>query len=302
MKGLTVIGILTPLFCLLLILCGTPNRQHQPTPITPPGPVRPVNPPTPQKPRPGSQVQWFDFQPLKNLSDPTWGTVLTDIENHLPPSMGTQYRFSDKNTWAHETTHGIHSHLNNTQNPPGDRGYYCLYPGGNKAVKIKQPNIKIADVANLVPNSLRKSRYQLYLVQQRRDWNNEPIYLWDEWVAYCNGADCGIELINKGMYKPGKNDSGWSVLEFSVYATYVAIAQKKLDPSYDNKQLLEFLAWNLERSMRLYTEGQKLPDYNWDNDQYLQYLRTSADAAEFRNFLIDTYGADWANQVFGFRK
>jgi hypothetical protein len=293
-KKLILIGVLTSLFCGILTLIGHAKPS---SPVTPP--TNNPAPVLPSKPQPGSKVEWLDFQPLKKLSDPTWGDVLTDIENHLDPSMGNGYRFADKNIWAHETTHGIHSYLNNTYNEPGNYVYYCLYPGKNKAVKIKEPKIKIADVAKLVPDSLKRSRFNLYLVQQRRDWNNHPVYLWDEWVAYCNGADCGIELINKGIYKPGKNDSSLAVLEFSVYATYVAIAAQKHEES--NKQLLEFLAWNLERSMKLYNSGQKLEDYNWDKDEYLTHLRTSDDAKEFRNFLINTYGSDWANKVFGFK-
>jgi hypothetical protein len=299
-KGILIMSVLTPLLCFLLLFTGGNAPQTPPAPVSPiPGPVDPVKP---IAPRPGSKVEWMDFQPLKNLSDPSWGNYLTDIENHLHPSMGKQYRDTDKVTWAHETTHGIHSWLNNSNLKPGDRSYYFMYVGHNKAAKIKQPNIQIADVAKMVPDSLKKSRFNLYLVQQRRDWNNDPIYLWDEWVAYCNGSECGIELVTKKIYAPNKNDSCWGVLEFNVYATYVAMAQKKHDPTYNDKQLLEFLAWNLERGMRLYKDGQKLDVYNWDNGKYLIHLQTHADAAEFRNFIITTYGAEWAEEVFGFRK
>ena len=295
MKKIFISACLVPVFCILFILFNGDNKQVQNyTPNQAPPEVKPA------APRPGSLVEWVEFKPLNSLNDAAWGEVLTDIKNHLPESEIRQYQFPDKNTDAHESTHGIHSYLCNNKNPVGDRSYYWLYPGQNKAVKIKEPNFTIADIAKIVPDSLKKSRFQLYLVQQRRYWDKEPIYLWDEWVAYCNGAECGIELMNKKSYKPGKNDSSWGVLEFNVYATYVAIAQKKHDPNYDNKQLLEFLAWNLERGMNIYKAGQKLDDYNWDDDKYLQQLKTSAEASEFRKFLIDTYGAGWTNQVFGF--
>lgn len=296
MRGFTLMSLSTPIFCFLFVIA---EQKNTPGAAPPANPIQNVAPVQPQKEvRPGSKVDWIDYQPVKKLSDPSWGDYLTDIENHLPESMGKQYRDANKNTWAHETTHGINSHLTNTIG--GGIYHYCLYVGHNKAVKIKNPGFKISHVANMVPNSLRKHRYTLYLVQQQKGWNDRPIYLWDEWVAYCNGSECGIELLNKKLWKCSKTDAGWAVLEFSVYATYTLMAQQKHDPSYDNKQMVEFLAWNMERTMKLYKEGQKLPEYNWDDDAYLKHLRTSADAAEYRKFLSDTYGKSWAKEILGF--
>lgn len=296
MKELIIIGILTPIFCLILVLSSTTKLAPKPTPFPPI-----VVPPQPEKILPGSKVEWFEFKTRKNLKDEKWGNYLTDIENHLDASKGTHYRDKDFNTWAHETTHGIHGWMNNKLQDK--RTHYHLYVGYDKAVKIKQPNFKISDVAKMVPSSLQKNRYQLYLIKQQSGWNNEPIYLWDEWVAYCNGIEASIEMVNKKLFNPPKDsrtDSGWSVIEFGVYATYVAMAQKKHDPSYDNQQMMEFLAWNLERSMRLYKESQAIYYFTWDNNVYLNHLRTSEDAADFRQFIIDNYGKEWASKVFDF--
>lgn len=292
MRALIIMTLLVPIFCVFLMILSYKHVDTQPTPL-PPQP-----PPQPQEQKPGDKVIWTDFKPIKNLSDPNWGIYLTDIENHLHPSLGNQYRDSDKVTWSHETTHGIHSWLNN--NLQKQRDSYYFYVGYNKAAGIKQPKFKIADVAKIIPKSLQKSRYNLYLIRQQQGWNNEPLYLWDEWIAYCNGIECGIELTKKGNYKPNKNDSCFAVLEFSVYATYVAMTQKSKDPNYDNKQLLEFLAWNLDRSMKLYQEGKKLNAYNWDDDQYLKHVQTHEDAKEFRQFLVNTYGKKWTKEVFNF--
>lgn len=294
MKGKLLMGILTPLFCLLLIFLRNP-----PTDETNPDPEQKIERPQEEKPKPGARVSWFEHKVQKDLHEEAWGEYLKDIENHLHPSLGTHYRDKDKITWAHETTHGIHGWLNNEYQEPGDRSHYHFYVGNDKAARVKQPNITIADVAKIVPNSLKKSRFELYLVQQRRDWNDEPLYIWDEWVAYCNGAQCGLELVKKKLYEPNKSDIVWGTLEFNVYAIYVAIAQQKYDPDYDNTQLLEFLAWNLERSMKIYNECQNINAFAWD-DTYIRHLRTNADAAELRNFTIKTWGKKWANDVFGF--
>jgi hypothetical protein len=263
-------------FCLVLFILfekTTPN-------ITQPLPF--IKKEEDKKFNPGDQVQWIDFQPLKHLSDPSWGIFLTDIENHVPPSMGTTYRDINKTTWAHESSHGIHSYLNNTYRK-GTRSY-GMYVGNNKAAMIPQPNIKISDVAKKIPQSFRKVRYQLYLIDQAKEWNNDPLYVYDEWNAYVNGATTGIELnILEGT------DYLFSCLEFNVYSLYLCLTAKELDPSYDSKQLLEFTAWNSVRSMTLYNKGK---------DVYLQEVQQNA---ELRTFVINTWGAAWAEKTFGFK-
>lgn len=295
-------GILTPVFCLILALSSfVPSAAP---PVKPPIPIPiPIPAPKPEKVVPGSKVEWLEFKARKSLKNKEWGDYLTDIENHLDESEGTNYRDKDFITWAHETTHGINGWMNNKLQDK--RTHYHLYVGYDKAVKIKQPKFKITDVANMVPSSLQKGRFKLYLIDQQKGWDNEPVYLWDEWVAYCNGLEAGIEMVNKKLLSPPKDtrcDYGFSVIEFSVYATYVAMAQKKHDSDYDNKQMLEFLAWNLERSMTLYKESQKIYYFTWDKDEYLNHIRTSDDAAPFREFIIKTYGEEWASKVFDFKK
>lgn len=290
----------------LLVLCAAaPNKKTPPAAAQQPPyqsqqqqALPPPSPPLPST-KPGSQVQWITYPAQKNLSDASWGNVLTDIENHLPKEKGTQYRDRDKTTWAHETTHGIHSAINEIYFKSGH--IYGLYVLNDKAAIITQPKTTITQVAAMIPASLRKSRYQLYLVSQRRYWDAEPLYLYDEWIAYTNGVTAGIELDQKGIAKyANKNDFLFSIIEFDVYALYVCMAAKKYDPSYDAKQLLEFTAWNLQRTMNLYAEGSKIENLNWDDGKYLEEIRTGQSAAELRQFVITTYGPAWAKEVMGF--
>lgn len=258
--------------------------------------------------KPGDQVEWVEYPAQKKLSDPSWGEFLTDIENHLPIQFGIQYRDSDKTTWAHETTHGIQAHINMTYRKDGDKARsYGMYVGGNKVAMIPQPKIRITNVAEVIPQSLRKSRYTLYLVTQAKAWNTDPIYLFDEWNAYVNGATTGIELGKKGkaavFADPTCNgtDAVLGCLEFNVYAIHLCMATKDLDPTYDAKQLLEFTAWNSKRCMNIYNEGYKLEIFNWDKHEYLTFLQTHDDARKMREFVIETWGATWADEVFGFK-
>jgi hypothetical protein len=264
--------------------------------------------PTPKK-QWGDGVVWFEYLPQKKLNDPSWGEFLTDIENHLPEKFGATYRDKSKSTWSHETTHGIHSHLNMTYRKADDKARsYGQYVGGNKACMIPQPRIRITNVAEIIPQKMRKMRYQLYLVQQAASWNTDPLYLYDEWTAYVNGSTTALELAKKGGLpavtgdpNSTKTDAALSCLEFNVYALYVVKATVDLDKEYDAKQLLEFTAWNSRRSMEIYHGCMKLECLNWDNGEYLKFLQESDDALDLRRFVIKTWGPTWAKEVYGFK-
>lgn len=251
------------------------------------------------KGRPGDNVVWFTYPATKSLSDASWGPVLTDIENHLPAKYGTTYRDSDKITHGHETSHGIHSDVRNYHNKSGKRanGLYAL---NDKGVIIVEPNIRKSAAAAHIPASLRGSRYSLYITGQV-EWDDTPLYIWDEWNAYVNGGAVGTDLVKRGMWKYGWRDGVNGQLEFAVYAVAVAMAVQKGDPSYftGNEQFREFLAWNLRRTMEIYREGAVMKDFAWkDQDAYLERLKTSADAEAWRAFVKSFFGEQFYKEVF----
>ncbi len=154
---------------------------------------------------PGSGVQFTSFPKQKNISDPgTWGSVLYDIESHIPSKYGTTYRDNDRITWGHETTHGINSHLRNYFNKSGKKanGFYVL---NGQGVIVSEPKMSKARVAQHVPSVLRGSRYNLYVAGSSA-WNDRPLYIFDEWVSYNNGAAVGVDMAQKGLWKAGWRD------------------------------------------------------------------------------------------------
>jgi len=250
------------------------------------------------KGKPGENVEWLKFPAEKSLSDSSWGPVLTDIENHLPASYGTTYRDSDKITHGHETSHGIHSHIRNYFNKTGKRanGLYVL---SDRGVIVVEPNIRKSQVAAFVPASLRGSRYSLYITGQT-EWDDTPLYVWDEWNAYVNGGAVGTDLVKRGLWKYGWRDGVNGQLEFAVYAVAVAMAVQKHDPAYleGNQQFREFLAWNLRRTMSIFREGQKMKDFAWaEQDAYYEKLKTSADAETWRSFFKGFFGDAFTSEV-----
>ena len=261
------IGRILVILIFILALIFFLNKHNNPNlPNNPiPQPISPIpDKPNPKPPEPqpiivpGSQVKWFYFPPQRNdftIKIP----FLKDIVTHLPSSFGNKYYFKDEDTYGHECTHGIHAHLRNTFCKGKEVAFYV---GENKAVIINQPKLTLGQIAQIIPPNLRGSRYSLYFVSQLRDWNNTPLYVFDEWVAYTNGATVALE-------SPSKNhtDTMIAPMEFAIYSIFTCIAIDKYDSSYlqENTQYKEFVAHELQRAIGIYRKGIVLPQYKWDS-------------------------------------
>jgi hypothetical protein len=150
-----------------------------------------------------AQLKYRPAPPIKNFQHQS--KTLADIESHMPD--GHIYKDNDKITWGHETTHGYHSKLRQKHKA------FCLYLLNDKCALIKQPNITLEDVANKIPQSLRGRSYELYMVEQRKYWNDEPLYVLDEWICYKHGAMIRSEL--KIQYR---QETVQQMIEFSNYS------------------------------------------------------------------------------------
>jgi hypothetical protein len=255
----------------------------------------------PAAPQPGDGVEWFTWDDQQRRSNPAWGADLTDVANHLPASYGTQYWDDDPVTASHETSHGIHAHLRVYvhQGSPRVNAFYVL---DDQAAFVEEPGIRKSAVATYVPASLRGSRFSLYITGQTA-WDDTPLYVWDEWNAYVNGAEVGVDQATHGLWNRGWRDAVMGPIEFNVYALATAMAVRAGDPDYfaSNTQFREFLAWNLRRSMELFRAGRELPEFAWEQqDAYYDKLRTSADAEALRGFARETFGGAWTQDVLGF--
>jgi hypothetical protein len=241
---------------------------------------------------------WPEQQP--NLADATWGVQLTDIARHIPSQYGDTYWFDDPITAGHETTHGIQAHLRNYEAPPGHvNAFYVLH---DKAAFVVEPNMRKSDIKPLIPNGLRGPRYQLYLEQQT-EWDDTPLYVFDEWNAYVNGAEVGVGQVQAGLYTGQWTDAVMGPLEFSAYAIATAATAKAKDPTYyaSNMQFRCFTAWNIQRAMALYNAGRTMTQFQWQTqDDYATTLRTANEAEPLRAVARELWGADWTMQVLGF--
>lgn len=255
---------------------------------------------TPTPPAMAGDPVWTSWGAQQSLSNAAWGTALTDIANHLPRSYGNTYADSDLITYGHETTHGINSHARNNLNTTGRRAnaFYCM---NHRVALVVEPNIRKSAVAEYVPASLRGSRFATYVTGQTA-WDDTPTYIWDEWVAYTNGSEVGIDLARAGLWRYGWRDGVAGTLEFTVYALALGMAVEARDPTYfrDNTQFRAFLAWNARRAMNLYRQGAAMEQFRWaTQDTYYTALRQSPDAEALREFARRIYGRAWAAEVLG---
>ncbi|MCA9643861.1 MAG: hypothetical protein KC492_24375, partial [Myxococcales bacterium] len=126
---------------------------------------------------PGSRVVWSHVPPTNAATNPTWGPTLTDIVQRRPARETTTW--PDEASTAHELTHSIGFELRLVASRADRRatGFYVL---GGRAAILREPGFRKAQVAALIPPSLRRYRYDLYLAGQP-GWDDRPLYVWDEW-------------------------------------------------------------------------------------------------------------------------
>lgn len=252
---------------------------------------------------PTAGVDWYTWpEQQPTFGQAAYGADLIDIGRHLPSSYGTTYWFDgDGLTSGHETSHGIHAHLRNYENHTGTRAN-AFYVLGNKAAFVTEPAIRKSDIKARIPAALRGPRYQLYLVEQTA-WDDTPLYVFDEWNAYINGAEVAIDQVQHGLYTNGWTDAVMGPLEFTAYAIATAKTISDLDPQYfaSNVQFKRFTAWNIKRAMALFEQGRVMSQFTWaDQDAYAVKLRTGVDAEPLRQFARATWGASWCQTILGF--
>jgi hypothetical protein len=233
-------------------------------------PLRPpVRPPVPDP-------EWSPW-PVQRQRDGGSG-FYADVMNH---SRGAPFSQGDRDTRAHETTHGINSEIRMSllQGRRGN-GYYV---GRDMAVLLDEPRFKLADLIPFIPRPLRGNRFKLYLEEQQSGWNDMPSYIFDEGVAYLNGSRVSVEEAVEG--ETGKTDAVHSCAEFSIYCTAFLMAAQKHDPDYfaNNKQARLFLAWYVREAIGVYRSGQRFSQFRWD-EKYYEILKTGEDGRPIRDF------------------
>ena len=239
------------------------------------------------------------------------GSVLDDVvqhyydENSVSACMGYRnYSDSDSSTYAHEATHGLNACIKNKYSNQGQvYGFYLL--NGN-AIYVKYPSMSRTKIAGYVPQNLRKAnsvsdRFSMYIASTQYGWDT-PLYIFDEWTAYSNGAREAIDKVNKGKSTNGFVKLGEGALEFMVYATATGLAIEKNDPSYLQNEpkflaLYKHLATVLNKDIMSSSHNVVVDS---EMKQYLERFKTDSSAEAMRTWIKKYCGEQWTRDTFGF--
>lgn len=260
----------------------------------------PPPPPPDEDPPPGvppSGVDCIVYNEQNSRS--AQGAALEDIVQHLPDDQLDYYCDPDLVTCAHEVSHGIHAYLRNYFNP-NDARSNAFYILSDRACFVVEPGILKHEATPFVPQSLREFRFGTYVSGQSA-WDDTPLYLWDEWNAYINGGEAALDMADAGQWNEGWRDQS-GVIEFVAYGLAVGMAVAENDPEYlvsdEGEQFKNMLAYFTDRSLDMHRRFAAMSDFqSQTSDDLYDGLRTNSDAAAMRQFLADTFGAAFRDEV-----
>lgn len=187
-----------------------------------------------------ASAQWIAAPPpIRANPGGYYGDLVSRTRNlstYLEPERGTT---------AHECTHAINSQLRQ-----GRENVNCFYMLQGNAAEAIEPPITLAQVAAAVPQNERGPSFQLYLVSQRRYFNRQPLYVFDEWAAYLNG--CTVNAVEK---RPGDYRS--DIVRVCEFSRYAAALMRLLPFGYDDTPLWEIFDYQLKRTNELLEFGKR---------------------------------------------
>jgi hypothetical protein len=249
-----------------------------------------TTPPTPV----GLGFETLELSALHGQTDPAWDSVLTDLVQHTPAEEVDYWSSSDLTTWAHETTHGIHGYLRLTVAEPGENGFYLL---NDVVVTLAEPPIAKRSVALDVPVALQSIRFDTYVSGD--NWDDRPLYLFDEWIAYNNGGVASLARFDQGLFTEEWRDQS-GVVEFMAYGLALGVAIERQAPDYFEEEptFLPLLEHELLRSRSLYARFQPMPEFTGLTADGLFDELTVGDAAALRDFAARRLGVEQADSVF----
>jgi len=230
------------------------------------------------------QVDFIEVNQVSNIVQEN--SVYAGIINYShDPTLDIKNRM----TCAHETTHMINAGLRNSLKKGKNINVFYLPTGW--ACVIEEPNMRKSQVAQFIPSNVRGYRYSTY-VTGATEWDNQPLYLVDEWSAYINGAMVGIDDVNNNRYTDGWTDGVSGCLELSLYCVALSMAIEEYDKEYwnNNDHFKSFMKWNLQRAYNTYIIGKDYPQFKWDKqEEFFRRFRESPSTKKMRDFITEHF-------------
>ena len=195
--------------------------------------------------------QWEATRPNISLG---YGPIIDDLES-MTKAGHPMRSTSDPGNWVHELTHQVNSDQRQYMSRQEKREYNSAYVLNGLSVALPEPDLTLAQVAAHVPVKQRGGAYHLYLVQQQRWWNGQPLYVLDEAVAAGNALlyQNEVEKIDKHRLQ--------LVVQWANYSQSLLDTVERFDPDYSHlPQLRAFVKWHNLRLAHLYFDHTDLID------------------------------------------
>ena len=174
----------------------------------------------------------------------------------------TDMTLSRNGGWGnvHEKTHGVNSQLRNTH---GGDAFYLMWGRCVKFQRLRSPTI-----AQVAPRVKMRGGVAWYLTGSP-DWNDRPLYLFDELTSYTNGT---VDAWNN------KRTDNNATLQYALeFSHYTATLVQMIPESYPDKQKVAlFWCWNALRLDGV-CQGSQQTKYLWRDANSQWYNRLHED-------------------------
>ena len=188
-----------------------------------------------------AELPLVEYNPQGARNGPT---ILEDITSRCTPDDIQRGYDNDPETRTHELQHQLNSRIRNIYGGTGNVN--SVYLGKGYAWVMKEPKVTLSQVAQNVADQYKNSTYKLYLIDQQRYWQNEPLYITDELSAYYAGA---LYARQAGIKDHG---SRGRFISFLHYTEALISTIKQRDPNYQDLQaLINLLEFYKERNGEL---------------------------------------------------
>lgn len=192
-----------------------------------------------------SSADDWGFPSLQPLSRATGADVLAVVKsqcskeewtstvyvNGTPSSMSAM----EPSTQAHELCHAVNSRLRTMARQQFGRAANGGFLVENNWYFIApEPTaFRLSDVARAIPENERGQSYSLYLQQQLRDWDDSPLYMFDELTAYVAGFATCAERGERAVF----NSDAANALDFANYCEVVISLIRERESHYPTESL-----------------------------------------------------------------
>ncbi|MGD9632167.1 MAG: hypothetical protein AB7U97_02740 [Pirellulales bacterium] len=215
--------------------------------------------------------EWRTYSPPGSVDN---RGILQDVLSRLTPDRRQGAYESDPIGWCHEGTHYLNVQLDDACGPDSDtKSEHCAYVGGGRFMVLRHPRVRMSVVRSYVAPSMQGA-FDSALCSWR-EYENEPLYILDEWTAYTNGSQACRELGSDAARRGGSDERAqW----LGHFAEALVAAVKAYDPGYPQlSDLVEFVKWHRARVARVLgmavisqVAQQTQCRWVWNGRQYVQ--------------------------------